>query len=447
MVEPQVPAWSRESAAVRLDGAIHLADLTPGWAWGGSSGLGVRVAVVDSGIEADHPGLDGCVDVEGGVAVRPDHDGRLTLVPGPHADDFGHGTACAGIVHSLAPDARITSVKVLGGNLGGTSEAFLMGLNWAVEERFDVINLSLGTRKRDWALAFYEVCDLAYFQGSFLVTAANNVQRDSFPSLYASVTSVACNTAKDPFRFHFNPDPPTEFLARGIDVDVAWRGGGRLLGTGNSLPRRPTSRGSPPSSSPNTRSCARSSSRPSCGRRQQTSERLRRWRAGSAASATRSAAPLGWPPPHGDDPADRPPSARQSRGRAGVLPHPTRAGPDWPGQRRSPLANDSGDHVSNPKPVTSSSSSVSLSAHRMPGAINAPSTARSSGFSVCVENSCNLASAVVTESSLIPRWSANEPFGYTSMTTDSRGSPASAASGARNRLAGPARWTNLEGGK
>jgi len=234
MVEPQVPAWSRESAAVRLDGAVHLADLTPGWAWGGASGLGVRVAVVDSGIEADHPGLDGCVDVEGGVAVRPDHDGRLTLVPGPHPDDFGHGTACAGIVHSLAPDARITSVKVLGGNLGGTSEAFLMGLNWAVEERFDVINLSLGTRKRDWALAFYEVCDLAYFQGSFLVTAANNVQRDSFPSLYASVTSVACNTAKDPFRFHFNPDPPTEFLARGIDVDVAWRGGGRLLGTGNS---------------------------------------------------------------------------------------------------------------------------------------------------------------------------------------------------------------------
>jgi hypothetical protein len=45
---------------------------------------------------------------------------------------------------------------------------------------------------------------------------------------------VASNLSRDPFRFHFNPDPPTEFLARGIDVDVAWGGGGRVYATGNS---------------------------------------------------------------------------------------------------------------------------------------------------------------------------------------------------------------------
>ncbi len=58
--------------------------------------------------------------------------------------------------------------------------------------------------------------------------------RPSFPSLYASVTSVACNLSKDPFHFHYNPEPPTEFLAPGIDVEVSWRGGGRQTGTGNS---------------------------------------------------------------------------------------------------------------------------------------------------------------------------------------------------------------------
>ena len=47
------------------------------------------------------------------------------------------------------------------------------------------------------------------------MTAANNMLRPSFPSLYASVTSVACNLSEDPFRFHYNPEPPTEFLARG----------------------------------------------------------------------------------------------------------------------------------------------------------------------------------------------------------------------------------------
>ena len=131
-------------------------------------------------------------------------------------------------MHSLAPEARITSVKVLGAGLTGKAAAFLRGLAWAVEQGFDVINLSLGTTKREWALPFYEVCDEGYFKNSVIVTAANNIVRPSFPSLFASVTSVASNLSKDPFRFHYNPEPPTEFLAPGIDVDVAWRGGSRV---------------------------------------------------------------------------------------------------------------------------------------------------------------------------------------------------------------------------
>jgi subtilisin len=211
-----------------------LEDLSPEWAWGGSTGEGVRVAVIDSGIDAGHPDLDGKVRSAAGIAVTLDPAGDVVITAGPHEDLFGHGTACAGIIHRLAPGAEITSVRVLGTGLVGRANAFLAGLGWAVEQGFDIINLSLGTSRRDWALAFYEVCDRAYFQGSFVVTAANNIARPSFPSLYASVTSVACNLSKDPFRFHYNPHPPTEFLAPGIDVEVSWRGGTRVLGTGNS---------------------------------------------------------------------------------------------------------------------------------------------------------------------------------------------------------------------
>ncbi|MEZ5144607.1 MAG: S8 family serine peptidase [Acidimicrobiales bacterium] len=228
------PAWSRESVELRLpDGVVSLDDLTPAWAWGGATGRGVRVAIIDSGIDADHPDLEGCVDVDGGIVVGLE-DGEPTVSPGPHEDLFGHGTACAGIIHRLAPEARITSVRVLGEGLQGKAAVFLTGLAWAVDQGFDVINLSLGTTRRDWALPFYELCDRAYFGGSFLVTAANNIMRPSFPSLYASVTSVACNLSKDPFHFHYNPEPPTEFLAPGVDVEVSWRGGGRQVGTGNS---------------------------------------------------------------------------------------------------------------------------------------------------------------------------------------------------------------------
>jgi len=220
--------------ALRLPGVSRLDDLSPDWAWGGSTGRGVRVAIIDSGIEADHPDLDDSVDADGGVEVTLGEDGEPVVTPGPHDDVFGHGTACAGIIHRLAPDARITSVRVLGAGLTGKSNVFLTGLAWAVEQGFDVINLSLGTGRRDWALPFYELCDQAYFRGTFLVTAANNMARPSFPSLYASVTSVACNLSQDPFHFHYNPEPPTEFLAPGIDIEVSWRGGTRQLGTGNS---------------------------------------------------------------------------------------------------------------------------------------------------------------------------------------------------------------------
>lgn len=228
------PAWARESAAVRLPGVTSLEQISSEWAFGGATGKGVRVAIVDSGVEADHPALEGCVDVESGVAFYSGPEASILEARGRHEDAFGHGTACAGIIHSIAPEATIVSVKVLGAGLSGRAAVFLRGLGWAVEQGFDVINLSLGTTKRDWALALYEVCDQAYFRGCFLTTAANNLPSASFPSLYASVASVACNFSTDPFRFHYNPEPPTEFLAPGIDLTVAWRGGGTITATGNS---------------------------------------------------------------------------------------------------------------------------------------------------------------------------------------------------------------------
>jgi subtilisin len=235
MPEPLRPEYTRDSMVLRLDEAESFGDLTPEWAWGGSHGRGVRVAVIDSGIEHDHPLLEGCVDADAGVQVLVDDDGAVHLDHGPHEDVYGHGTACAGIIHSIAPQARITSVRVLGPMNSGKAVAFLHGLAWAVDHDFDVVNLSLGTTKTDWALPFYELCDRAYFNNTFVVTAANNTAKPSFPSLFASVASVACNLTTDPFRFHVSPNPPTEFLARGIDVEVAWKGGETMQMTGNSF--------------------------------------------------------------------------------------------------------------------------------------------------------------------------------------------------------------------
>lgn len=233
MSDGGLPAWARRSRELHLAPLSALDDLSVEWAWGGATGRGVRVAVVDSGIDADHEVLEGCVDQDGGVEVVGTAGG-IDVRSGRHRDAFGHGTACAGIVHAIAPDARITSVKVLDGRLGATGTGFVRGFAWAVREGFDLVNLSLGTTRRDLALAFHELCDEAYFRGSLVVAAASNTGRPSYPSTYASVASVACNLARDPFRFHFNPDPPTEFLARGVDVEAAWKDGATVRTTGNS---------------------------------------------------------------------------------------------------------------------------------------------------------------------------------------------------------------------
>ena len=79
-------------------------------------------------------------------------------------DMFGHGTACAGIIHSLAPEAELYSVRVLGKKATGRAVQFAGGLRWAVEQGMQVINLSLSTSKEEYYALFHQIADEAYFQ-------------------------------------------------------------------------------------------------------------------------------------------------------------------------------------------------------------------------------------------------------------------------------------------
>src|SRR2546430_4084611 len=129
------------ASAVRSD---WPADRTAEWAWGGSTGAGVRVCIVDSGVETGHPDVR---PTAGSFAVRPACDGTLGVVADSGRDSCGHGTACAGIVRQLAPAAEIVSVRVLDGLVGG-GDALVAGLRRAVEEGVDIVNPSLATTRR-----------------------------------------------------------------------------------------------------------------------------------------------------------------------------------------------------------------------------------------------------------------------------------------------------------
>lgn len=230
---PVRPAWSFDAAGAGPFLPSELGDLShPESVWGDRTGAGVRVAIVDSGVDNDHPAIAGAVK---GWIEPYEAEGKLQFRTDPHGDSSGHGTACAGIVLSLAPQVEVYSIKVLGGTLSGTGALFAAGLHWAIENGMQVVNLSLGTTKRDFYPILHELADTAYFRRVVLVAAANNMPVPSFPSLYASVISVASQEDPDPLHFCYNPAPPVEFSAPGIDVEVAWSGGSYVRSTGNSF--------------------------------------------------------------------------------------------------------------------------------------------------------------------------------------------------------------------
>jgi subtilisin len=228
-----LPAWSlptTEAASLQLPSAWPGAPDRE-WALGGSTGARVRVCILDSGVDGGHP-LVG--DVASSVAVVTEGD-EVVVVPDEPRDVCGHGTACAGIVRSLAPDCELHSVRVLGEGMTGSGELILTGLRHAVQQGFEVVNLSLSTTKRRFAEVLHELADDAYFQRTVLVASAHNLPVESYPWRFSSVISVGSHEGDDPLTWYANPSPPVELFARGVEVEVAWLDGATLRCTGNSF--------------------------------------------------------------------------------------------------------------------------------------------------------------------------------------------------------------------
>jgi subtilisin len=232
--EEPLPAWSLPAEAVER---IALPEEWPGrmtreWAWGGADGSGTRVCVLDSGVEAGHPMVG---EVQQSVSVRVEGEEVTIEEQDTEGDLCGHGTACAGVIRSLAPKCDLVSVRVLGAGYTGSGRVLLEGLRWAIAQGYDVINMSLSTTKQKFAALLHELADTAYFRRTMLVASAHNMPVESYPWRFSSVISVGSHEQQDPFAYYYNPAPPVEFFARGVDVEVAWNGGGRLVCTGNSF--------------------------------------------------------------------------------------------------------------------------------------------------------------------------------------------------------------------
>src|SRR5262245_5052209 len=94
----------------------------------------MRIAMVDSGVNAEHLHVCG---VAGGVGI----------VTEDYVDRLGHGTAVAGAIREKAPAAELYAVKIFDRRLSTKFAILLRALDWCVENKMDVINLSVGTAR------------------------------------------------------------------------------------------------------------------------------------------------------------------------------------------------------------------------------------------------------------------------------------------------------------
>jgi subtilisin family serine protease len=200
-----------------------------------STAKGVRILVVDSGVEVTHPALSDrsfrC------WRVLPGPDGYHQVVEDPSGVDvFGHGTAVAAILCEFAPGASIESLRVLGGDLRATSHLVLAGLHWAIDQGFDVVNCSFGSSNNQFLPDYKSAVDRAFCRNSLLVSACNNFdfQKLEYPGSFPTVISSDFGKL-DGLDLLRRPGHLVEFVARGDEIRVAWKDGSFRQSTGSSF--------------------------------------------------------------------------------------------------------------------------------------------------------------------------------------------------------------------
>ncbi|WP_124727981.1 S8 family peptidase [Staphylospora marina] len=204
-------------------------------AWRITQGQGIRVAVIDTGIDADHP------------AVRDNYRGGVNMLsPYFSPQDYnGHGTHVAGIIAGratemsilgVAPRAELYAVKAFNRKGSANLSDLLSAINWCIENNMQVINMSFGMDKMSESLK--QAIQIAHRRGIVMVAATGNLGLKGhvdFPARYPetiAVTSVSRNGTISTFS---NTGKEVDLAAPGDRIPSAWLGRSKREMSGTSM--------------------------------------------------------------------------------------------------------------------------------------------------------------------------------------------------------------------
>lgn len=193
-------------------------------------GRGVRIAVLDSGVEVAHPDFNGRQLTDDVVVEfnRP-------LESGGGEDIYGHGTAIAGIIWKLAPKAEIGSFRVLGKNLRARSAQISLAAVEAMKRGYHILNCSFGCGISAHMPLYKEWVDRACLSGIHVVAASCAHDRPEWPADFTSVLGVDCSADVTSASLYHRAGHVVEFAAPSKEENVAWKHGSHRTMMGSSF--------------------------------------------------------------------------------------------------------------------------------------------------------------------------------------------------------------------
>jgi len=191
----------------------------------------MRIAIIDSGIDKTHKRLKKCY-IEGISILRNNKD---YYVETDYHDSLGHGTGVAAIIHKQVPDATLIAVKIFHDDLVTYEDIVCEAIKWCINNKIDIINLSLGVPTSNPLPNLHETCKKAFDKNIPIISAAyKRLNTECYPAYYPEVFGVTGGNIKDKTKFGKIVQFPIEFIAKGDMHRVATKNGGFIFSDGSS---------------------------------------------------------------------------------------------------------------------------------------------------------------------------------------------------------------------